>query len=229
MISRRTTMLLATGIVTCGLFLVSQEPKAYAVEIKPVELKPILTSPRNLDKGDTLPKTMINDDVVLMAYKQKVKTNEILDLSSGWQAPVEGLLTSTFGPRTNPVTGNFEPAHGALDLAAPSNTPIHASKGGRIISAGWLGGYGNQVVISHGNGYYTRYGHMNKILVETGDTVEQAETIGLMGSTGWSTGPHVHFEIMHGGTDHCYRVDPQKYLKFENNKSVYWSILKQPS
>lgn len=228
MINKRT-MLMVTGVISCGLFISIHEPNAYADEIKQSELKPILVSSKSLDSGDTLPSSMINDDVVLMAYKQKAKTNEILDLSSGWQAPVEGMLTSTFGPRINPVSGNYEPAHGALDLAAPSNTPIHASKAGTVISAGWYGGYGKQVVIAHGNGYYTRYGHMNKILVEVGDKVEQAETIGLMGSTGKSTGPHVHFEIMHGGLEHCYRIDPQKYLKFEGGKSVYWSVLKQPN
>lgn len=230
----KISVLITTGVITCAISSLVFAPKVSADEMRhnyKIVTQPVINPKDSLNKfseGQVLPNSMVNDDIILATYKQEVKTQQIIDKSRGWQAPVQASLTSTFGPRVHPISGKYEKAHGALDLAAPQGTPIHASKSGKIISAGWLGGYGNQVVIDHGDGYYSRYGHMEKILVSEGQKVEQAETIGLMGSTGNSTGPHVHFEIMHGGTQHCYRIDPAQFLKFENGKTVYWNVLTVP-
>lgn len=98
------------------------------------------------------------------------------------------ILSSEFGPRwgTN---------HNGIDLAVPTGTEVKAAADGTVIQSGWNGGYGISVYIDHGNGVITRYGHMSEALCEVGQYVKQGEIIGLSGSTGDSTGPHVHFEI----------------------------------
>jgi murein DD-endopeptidase MepM/ murein hydrolase activator NlpD len=106
--------------------------------------------------------------------------------------------------------------HRGLDIAAPIGTPIYASDGGTVISAGWnSGGYGQLIEIDHKNGYTTRYAHLNKISVKVGQEVPQGFRIGDMGTTGRSTGPHLHFEIRKGGgaVDPCspgYLTCPNK-------------------
>jgi murein DD-endopeptidase MepM/ murein hydrolase activator NlpD len=98
--------------------------------------------------------------------------------------------------------------HEGIDLGAPEGTPIHAAASGTVIYAGWMGGYGNLTVIDHGGGIATAYGHQSSIAVATGQQVTQGEVIGYVGSTGHSTGPHLHFEVRVDGS----AVDPLGYL-----------------
>jgi uncharacterized protein YraI len=106
-----------------------------------------------------------------------------------FDCPTTGRLTSTYySPRSY---GN----HAALDIAASSGTPIHAARGGTVSFRGWSGGYGRLVIIDHGSGYQTYYAHMSRYGVERGDTVSGGEVIGYVGSSGNSTGPHLHFEV----------------------------------
>lgn len=112
-----------------------------------------------------------------------------------------GYLSSGFGARWGTV-------HRGVDWACSTGTSIMASCGGTVIQAGWYGGYGYCVTIQHDNGIQTRYGHMSKVLVSSGEYVQQGEVIGRSGSTGNSTGPHVHFEIIVNGT----KVNPLTYL-----------------
>ncbi len=98
--------------------------------------------------------------------------------------------------------------HEGIDIAASTGAPIWAAAAGTVIHAGWLGGYGNLVVLDHGNGLATAYAHCSAILVGVGQTVAQGETIALVGSTGHSTGPHLHFEVRVNGV----AVDPLLYL-----------------
>lgn len=107
-------------------------------------------------------------------------------------------LTSGFGPRIDPILGTMR-MHSGLDLAAPRGTPVPASGAGVVWAAGWMGGYGNGVVVNHGNGIETRYGHLSSIAVTRGQHVAKGEILGLVGSTGRSTGNHLHYEVRQAG------------------------------
>lgn len=109
-------------------------------------------------------------------------------------APVSGQVTSPFGWRTDPITGNPR-FHGGIDIASPMGTPVYAPQAGYVIYSGAYGGYGNVVVLDHGNSLYTVYGHNSQLLVKAGTSVYRGQLISLVGSTGRSTGPHLHFEV----------------------------------
>ena len=124
--------------------------------------------------------------------------------------PVAGEvdMSSPFGMRLDPFLGR--PAiHTGIDLRGETGEPVHATAAGRVSIAGREGGYGNMVEINHGNGLATRYGHLSKILVKPGQTVHIGDVVGLIGSTGRSTGPHLHYETRINGE----AVDPQKFLR----------------
>lgn len=121
--------------------------------------------------------------------------------------PCNGPITSPFGYRTHPIFGTTI-YHSGIDIGVDYNTPIHAADGGTVILAGWCGGYGNAVIIDHGNGLQTLYGHNTSVAVSEGQTVSQGQVIAYSGSTGYSTGPHCHFEVRRNGE----AVDPMGYL-----------------
>jgi murein DD-endopeptidase MepM/ murein hydrolase activator NlpD len=112
--------------------------------------------------------------------------------------PVHGHLTSGFGDRFHPILG-YERFHAGVDLGAAPGTPIVAAADGKVLSAGWAGGYGQAVAIAHAGGIETKYGHMSRIAAHAGELVRRGEVIGYVGSTGLSTGPHLHFEVMKNG------------------------------
>lgn len=118
--------------------------------------------------------------------------------TAGLQQPVPGSLTSGFGYRMHPVLG-YRRFHAGLDFGASYGTPIVAATDGQVVHAGWGGGYGKVVQIRHGGGLATRYGHMSRIAVSAGQTVRQGQVIGYVGSTGLSTGPHLHYEMFRNG------------------------------
>lgn len=118
-----------------------------------------------------------------------------------------GWISSYFGMRTDPFTGRRE-RHKGMDLAGKEGSDVISVGAGVVTWAGERYGYGNLVEINHGNGYSTRYGHSKKVLVKVGDTVKKGQVLALMGSTGRSTGPHVHFEVRYKGK----AVDPKKYI-----------------
>jgi murein DD-endopeptidase MepM/ murein hydrolase activator NlpD len=127
-----------------------------------------------------------------------------------YRKPVIGEVefTSGFGIRTDPFLGR--PAmHTGLDFRASMGDPVRATANGKVASAGWAGGYGRMVEIDHGNGLSTRYGHLSEIGVKVGDTIKIGQVIGQVGSTGRSTGPHLHYETRIDGE----AVDPQKFLR----------------
>ena len=126
--------------------------------------------------------------------------------SSGLIWPVSGPITSPYGPRCLP-NGDCS-FHPGIDIGASSGTPIRAAAAGTVISAGWLGGYGNLVVIDHGNGLATAYAHQSSMAVGNGASVSQGQVIGYVGCTGHCFGPHLHFEVRVNGTP----VDPLGYL-----------------
>jgi murein DD-endopeptidase MepM/ murein hydrolase activator NlpD len=112
-------------------------------------------------------------------------------------------LTSGFGWRTHPLTGSWR-AHSGVDLAAPYGSPIVATAPGVVGTAGWSGGYGLLVAVAHGDGVQTRYGHLSRLAVAPGQQVVAGQVIGYVGSTGDSTGPHLHYEVRIDGR----AVDP---------------------
>lgn len=121
--------------------------------------------------------------------------------------PVTGTITSNFGYRGNPIGGGTG-FHEGLDIAVDYGTPVRATAAGKVSMAGWVDGYGNLVEIDHGNGFVTRYGHNSMLLVVQGQTVKAGDIISLAGSTGRSTGPHVHYEVRVNGTP----TDPLLFL-----------------
>jgi murein DD-endopeptidase MepM/ murein hydrolase activator NlpD len=122
--------------------------------------------------------------------------------------PIEdGELTSTFGNREDPITGR-RAFHAGLDFAAEPGTPIHAAAGGTVAFAGFRSDFGWMVEIEHGNGLTTRYAHASRLLVKPNTVVTPGEVIAMSGSTGRSTGPHLHFEVLHHGE----AADPRHYL-----------------
>jgi len=138
----------------------------------------------------------------------QAKTSAYKGKSSGkFLTPVSGPITSQFGWRTHPILGTKR-MHTGIDIGAKSGTPIKAADAGAVIFAGWLGAYGNAVVIDHGGGLSTLYGHMSSIGVREGSEVSRGQTVGKVGSTGWSTGPHLHFEVRVNGEP----TSPWNYL-----------------
>lgn len=116
-------------------------------------------------------------------------------------------ITSRFGNRPDPFFGGLA-MHAGIDFRAPTGTEIRSTGAGKVVTASFSGGYGNMVEIDHGLGLSTRYGHMSRILVSEGDTVEPGQILGLSGSTGRSTGPHLHYEVRRNGDP----VDPMRFL-----------------
>lgn len=124
-----------------------------------------------------------------------------------WPAPGYTTITDPFGMRYHPILKVYK-LHTGMDIGAPYGAKIVAADGGTVIFAGWFEGYGNATIIDHGGGLSTLYGHQSQILVQVGDTVSKGQTIGKVGSTGYSTGPHLHFEVRKNGTP----VDPRGYV-----------------
>ncbi len=121
--------------------------------------------------------------------------------------PLAGEITSDFGWRTHPISG-AQSFHSGIDIGGDYGEPIYAAQAGTVEYAGWISGYGNAVIINHGGGISTLYGHCQALLVSTGQSVAQGELIAECGSTGNSTGPHCHFEVRVNGEP----VNPLGYL-----------------
>jgi murein DD-endopeptidase MepM/ murein hydrolase activator NlpD len=119
----------------------------------------------------------------------------------------EGWISSYFGRRADPFTG-YSAVHKGLDFAGPEGTKITSVAAGLVTYAGERAGYGQMVEINHGNGLATRYCHNEKLLVKQGDMVRKGQDVALMGSTGRSTGPHLHFEVLKNGA----QVDPLRFI-----------------
>lgn len=125
----------------------------------------------------------------------------------GWPV-LTGFISSYFGERTDPFTGGEE-FHEGIDFASPRGTPVLAVAAGVVTWAGPRDGFGNLVEINHGNGFATLYAHNERLLVRVGQTVARGQTIALVGSTGRSTGPHVHFEVLHFG----HPINPIAFIR----------------
>jgi murein DD-endopeptidase MepM/ murein hydrolase activator NlpD len=118
--------------------------------------------------------------------------------SGTFSLPSHGPITSGFGYRVHPILGRRR-MHSGIDCGAPMGSPIYAAAAGEIFHAGWLGGYGRCIIILHGDGISTLYGHCSVLEVQPGQYVRRGQLIGRVGSTGFSTGPHLHFEVRKDG------------------------------
>lgn len=125
-----------------------------------------------------------------------------------WPTPGHTRVTSEYGYRIHPVL-KTKRMHTGIDIGAPSGTAIKAVADGTVIYSGWLGAYGNAVVIDHGGGISSMYAHQSRISVSTDQSVKKGDSVGKVGSTGWSTGPHLHFEVRKNGNP----INPWNYLK----------------
>lgn len=139
-------------------------------------------------------------------YSELVERKQILD-HTPFISPADGYLSRGFGVRSDPFTGSDLP-HLGIDLAADRGTPVFATANGKVLSAGWHSALGNLIVIDHGFGYETHYGHLATMRVRAGQVVKRGEIIGSVGNTGYSTGPHLHYEV------HLFDkpVNPSKYI-----------------
>ena len=153
------------------------------------------------------------------AVQAAAQSGTVATISSGAAASDSGAwmmwpsytkyLTSPFGPRNHPISGQYK-NHDGVDIGASYGSDIWAAAAGTVILAGRNGGYGNCVIVNHGNGYTTVYGHMDSIAVSSGQSVAMGQVLGYVGSTGNSTGPHLHFEIRSSAT--AYPIDPQSFM-----------------
>lgn len=124
--------------------------------------------------------------------------------------PHSGRITSRYGYRGNPFTGGGRERHSGIDFKGRTGENIKSTAKGTVIFAGYKGGYGNLVAVKHANGYETRYAHLSRIRVKRGQRIDVGTTVGLLGSTGRSTGPHLHYEVLQGGRT----INPEKYFQF---------------
>ncbi len=143
-------------------------------------------------------------------YSQLVSKKEVLDHTpSIW--PAKGYLSRGFGVKPSPFTGLKQP-HLGIDIAASKGTPVWSTACGIVEYTGWHKGLGKLVIIDHGYGYKTHYGHLNEIKVKRGQRIKRGKLLGTIGNTGYSTGPHLHYEVHYKGK----AVNPQKYILSEN-------------
>ncbi len=151
-----------------------------------------------VSKKDPLVKIPLEGAVFIPGKKYSYKEKEMFR-GKGFIFPMKGgRISSQFGFRRDPFS-HRSAFHGGVDIAAPTGTPVFATRDGVVVKAGRQGAYGNLVIVEHEFGYETYYGHLSRILVKTGDRVEKGFRIGLVGSTGKSTGPHLHFEVRKDG------------------------------
>ncbi|MCX8122733.1 MAG: M23 family metallopeptidase [Spirochaetes bacterium] len=179
-----------------------------------VDIKNVLTPPLFLYRLQSL--VLKKDKPIAVFIKDARPITNVMTpqlakqfaLREMFRSPLGGRLTSFFGGRVHPIFRQWG-FHNGLDIAAPYGTPVGAARAGVVIGAGWMGGYGKAVIIQHDEGFKTLYGHLSSIHVRLGQHVKAGQFLGRVGSTGWSTGPHLHFTLW-------------QYNKLINPMKVLW-------
>lgn len=155
--------------------------------------------PNLTDLLDRLTEQLSDREHQLLVLENMISTRNITkQLLPGGRPVAQGWISSYYGARADPITGR-RAFHKGIDFAGPAGTQVISVAAGVVTCAGDRSGFGRMVEINHGNGYMTRYGHNARLLVKVGDTVKKGQPIALTGSTGRSTGPHLHFEVLKGG------------------------------
>ena len=212
------------------------DPIPDSARVKEMEAKKEVQLIQNLSSDELLESMVgqLNNLSLRMAYQTKSFT-EITDMVKNKEKLLKAIpaiqpvsnknmnrVASGFGYRVDPLYKDYR-LHAGLDFAAPSGTPIYATADGVVQAAGFnTDGYGNKVVINHGYGYQTLYGHMVRVKARAGQRVKRGEVIGYIGSTGKSTGPHCHYEVIKRGT----KVDPVYYFYNDLTPAQFDRILK---
>ncbi len=196
-------------------------------DAKNAELKAAQVSKQNTinnlsEEEKKLQKTIAEFEAAIDKAQEEIRnsTNNVINSGGGYEGSFKGVLewpisysyniiTSIFGNRTAPTAG-ASTNHGAIDIGV-SYVPVYAPADGKVILAGWVSGYGNYIMIDHGNGYYTAFGHLSRFNVSVGTVVSTGQQIAVSGNTGISTGPHLHYEVYIGGRGKANRVDPLQY------------------
>jgi murein DD-endopeptidase MepM/ murein hydrolase activator NlpD len=171
------------------------------------------------EKKNLLSQTTANKNALIQMEKQlEIKEAEVKRILESYKYgnapsgkflwPVPGRVQSGFGNRRHPIFGGIR-FHSGIDIVASYGTLVKAADGGQVVQAGYFGGYGNSVMVYHGGGFATWYAHLSSINVSVGQMVDRGQVIGLVGSTGWSTGPHLHFEVRINGNPQ----NPLAYLQ----------------
>ena len=161
---------------------------------KNADVIPTISSP--FDMGDNR-----QFEEYIEEFKQEIANTPV-------GSPLEGTITSSFGFRSNPFGGGGRESHKGLDISAPYGRPVKCTAEGKVVFAGYRGDYGNLVIISHGEEYQTYYGHLSQILVKEGQEVKVSTFIGKVGSTGRSTGSHLHYKIIRNNK----KINPKTFI-----------------
>ncbi len=200
--------------------LVAKKDEAEKLKTQAIAAKSYLDSSKGQKEVALAENKKYQDDLLIQIEKMEKDSKaleaairELQKKNSGivgsvgvWPTPGYWYITSAYGYRTHPITRKYT-LHSGVDIAAPNRAKIISAGAGVVIYSGWYGAYGNAVIIDHGNGVSTLYGHMSSRAVANGRAVVGGQTIGYVGSTGWSTGPHLHFEVRKNGTP----TNPMQY------------------
>lgn len=175
----------------------------YEVELPEISTKDQVVAKLYEKKVVVIPTTTKYPNVNASGFSTSRSTTSAKKLGISFVKPTSGVVTSRFGSR-------WGSTHTGIDIGAPTGTSIKAAAGGTVIFSGWKGTLGKLIVVSHGNGVQTYYAHCSSLLVSSGQTVSAGQLIAKVGSTGRSTGPHLHFEIRLNGS----AINPQSYIGF---------------
>lgn len=192
---------------------VEQDERKHEIKVASSRQKEVLKSVQS--EKDSIQKALDQLEEESRKIAQEIRRLTIGDSSKyqgsgkmAWPTPGYSRITSPYGWRVHPIL-RTKRLHTGIDIGAPNGAAIKAVESGTVMDVGWMGGYGRTVIISHGGDIVTLYAHTSAVLVQAGDTVTRGQAIARAGSTGWATGPHLHFEVRVGGEP----VNPIQYLK----------------
>lgn len=190
-------------------------PLTQIIKVQPVARLPRVSNRTNFIPSVSAIPTVRTGAGIVPVFKPTFATNDPNQASSDFIYPLmnPARITSRFGWRTHPLSGTRR-FHSGIDIGAPTGTPVVATGTGTVISAGWNGGYGKAIIIQHNDVQQTLYGHLSQISVQPGQVIEQGTVIGLVGSTGNSTGPHLHFETRMPNGDKWVAIDPGEDIQY---------------